>query len=102
MLDVKPDAKGAMPVLDLPLTENVQESFTLPASWYTDPDIYEREKEAIFYRTWQYVGHKGFFKEPGDYMTVKICEHLKRLQIPASNSAVTAGTGQPISLITDR
>ena len=73
MLDVKA-AKGAMPELELPLTENPQESFTLPASWYTDPEIFEREKEAIFYRTWQYVGHKGFFKEPGDYMTVKICD----------------------------
>ena len=68
------DVKSGMPDLNLPLTDEPTESFTLPASWYTDPAIYEREKEAIFYRTWQYVGHKGFFKEPGDYMTVKICD----------------------------
>ena len=72
MLDTKADK--AMPELDLPLTDNPQESFTLPASWYVDPAIYEREKEAIFYRTWQYVGHKGFFKNPGDYVTAKICD----------------------------
>ena len=68
------DVKSGMPDLNLPLTEEPTKSFTLPASWYTDPAIYEREKDAIFYRTWQYVGHKGFFKNPGDYMTVKICD----------------------------
>ena len=69
------DIKAGMPDLDLPLTEDAQQSFTLPSSWYVDPAIYEREKEAIFYRTWQYVAHKGFFGEPGDYVTVKICDH---------------------------
>ncbi|MGD1924887.1 MAG: aromatic ring-hydroxylating dioxygenase subunit alpha [Paracoccaceae bacterium] len=73
MLDTKTQATP-MPELDRPLTEDVKSSFTLPASWYTDPAIFEREKEAIFYRTWQYVAHKGFFNEPGDYVTVQICD----------------------------
>lgn len=68
------DVKSGMPDLDLPLTDDAVTSFTLPASWYVDPSVYEREKEAIFYRTWQYVGHKGFFNEPGDYMTARICD----------------------------
>ncbi|MEM1297836.1 MAG: SRPBCC family protein [Pseudomonadota bacterium] len=68
------DTKSAMPEFDLPITDDPQASFTLPASWYVDPAIYEREKAAIFYRTWQYVGHKGFFENPGDYMTVQICD----------------------------
>ncbi|MEM1130971.1 MAG: aromatic ring-hydroxylating dioxygenase subunit alpha [Pseudomonadota bacterium] len=72
MLDAKHTAP--MPDLDLPITEDPQTSFTLPSSWYVDPAIYEREKDAIFYRTWQYVGHKGFFKEPGDYVKVQICD----------------------------
>lgn len=74
MLDQKPGIRAEMPGLELPLTEDPTQSFTLPASWYTDPAIYEAEKEAIFYRTWQYVAHKGFFREPGDYATVKICD----------------------------
>ena len=32
-------------------------SYTLPASWYHDPAIFEREKEAIFFKTWHYMGH---------------------------------------------
>ena len=73
MLDLK-TTKPDLPDVDLPLTENAQESFTLPASWYTDPTVFEAEKERIFYRTWQYVGHLGFFPNAGDYMTVKICD----------------------------
>lgn len=68
------DVKSGLPELTLPLTDDATRSFTLPASWYTEPAVYEREKEAIFYRTWQYVAHKSFFKEPGDYVTVKICD----------------------------
>lgn len=71
MLDHKTDA---MPPVDLPIGEEANTSFTLPSSWYVDPDIYEREKEAIFYRTWQYIAHKSMFDNPGDYVTVKICD----------------------------
>ena len=48
-----------------PLTEIPEESFTLPSYMYTDMEIYELEKEKIFYKTWQYVGHKSLFSEPG-------------------------------------
>ncbi|MEM7422295.1 MAG: aromatic ring-hydroxylating dioxygenase subunit alpha [Pseudomonadota bacterium] len=70
------DAKHVtpMPELELPITDDPVTSFTLPASWYVDPKIFDREKEAIFYRTWQYVAHKGHFQKPGDYVTVQICD----------------------------
>lgn len=74
MLDKDHAGATGMPALDRPLTDQPQTSFTLPASWYTDPGIFQREKEAIFYRTWQYAGHKGFFQQPGDYVTVRICD----------------------------
>ena len=57
-----------------PLTEIAEESFTLPSKLYTDPEIYELEKERIFYRSWQLVGHLSCFKEAGDYATVRICD----------------------------
>ncbi|MCY3880237.1 MAG: aromatic ring-hydroxylating dioxygenase subunit alpha [Rhodobacteraceae bacterium] len=57
-----------------PLTGNAQESFTLPSRLYTDPEIYEWEKERIFYRTWQYVAHESLFPNPGDYVTLRICD----------------------------
>ena len=59
---------------ELPLVEEPGSSYTLPSYLYTDPDVYELEKEKIFYRTWQYVAPLSFFKEPGDYITVQICD----------------------------
>lgn len=58
----------------LPLTELAETSFTLPARYYLDPEIYEREKTQIFYRTWQYVAHVSSFESPGDYVTLQICD----------------------------
>ena len=57
-----------------PLSDVPEESFTLPSYMYTDPEIFELEKEKIFYKTWQYVGHKSLFSKPGDYQTLRICD----------------------------
>ena len=57
-----------------PLTSNPQESYTLPSWYYTDSEVYEREKELIFYRTWQYAAHESLFPNPGDYVTLRICD----------------------------
>jgi choline monooxygenase len=40
---------------------------TLPWSWYSDPTVAERERERIFRRSWQYVGHLGELQGPGSY-----------------------------------
>jgi phenylpropionate dioxygenase-like ring-hydroxylating dioxygenase large terminal subunit len=40
---------------------------TLPWSWYFDPEILRLEQDAIFRRTWQYVGHLGQVAEPGSF-----------------------------------
>jgi phenylpropionate dioxygenase-like ring-hydroxylating dioxygenase large terminal subunit len=37
-------------------------------SLYTDPAIFERELERIWYRTWVYVGHASEVPEPNDYV----------------------------------
>ena len=47
---------------------------TLPSHYYTDPAIYEEEKERIFYRHWQCIGHVCMAKNPGDYFTHKIAD----------------------------
>jgi choline monooxygenase len=46
----------------------------LPPRWFTDPAILAREKEAIFYRTWRYVGHESDLPEPGSYVTARIVD----------------------------
>ena len=45
---------------------------TLPSSWYRDPLTYERERHAIFARSWQYVGHRAQLSRTGDFIAVDI------------------------------
>ena len=48
--------------------------FTLPPRWFTDPAVLAREKEAIFYKSWRYVGHESDLPEPGSYITCRIVD----------------------------
>jgi len=57
---------------DMPFYAQPERSFTIPARFYTDTDIHELEKEAIFYNSWCYAGHISQLKESGDYITIKI------------------------------
>ncbi|MGB5691033.1 MAG: aromatic ring-hydroxylating dioxygenase subunit alpha [Flavobacteriaceae bacterium] len=41
---------------------NIKKSRTLPAAFYRDEHIFEKIKEEIFYRSWQWVGHKGLLQ----------------------------------------
>jgi choline monooxygenase len=49
-------------------------SYNLPSHYYYAPDIYEREKEAIWFGTWQLVGFTHDLKEPGSYFTDRILD----------------------------
>ena len=49
-------------------------SYTLPGRFYFEPEIYEAEKEAIFYRRWQYAGHVSQLGKPGDYVTRDVAD----------------------------
>lgn len=62
-----------LPPLPHPLTDAPETSFTLSSSYYTDPGLFELEKEKIFYRSWQYVAPCQSFAVPGDYVVVDIC-----------------------------
>lgn len=35
---------------------------------YTDPDVFERERQSIFARTWLFFGIEADFARPGDYL----------------------------------
>lgn len=39
---------------------------------YTDENIFRQEREKIFKRTWQYVGHESEVREPGQYRLTTI------------------------------
>jgi choline monooxygenase len=53
---------------DLPLAE----ASTPPSSWYTDPRIFELEKQTVFARSWQVVGRADQVREPGRYITCEL------------------------------
>jgi choline monooxygenase len=51
------------------LLEALDRGEALPAWWYTDPAVMDREIERIFRRSWQYVGPARKLARPGDYLT---------------------------------
>jgi choline monooxygenase len=50
------------------------DALTLPGWAYTAPELFEREKESIFFRTWQYAGAASQLAEPGDYVTAQLLD----------------------------
>ena len=63
-----------MASLHAPFRADPKNSYTLPARFYHDPEIWEAEKSAIFYKTWYYAGHVSQVAEPGQFLTVRIHE----------------------------
>lgn len=47
-------------------------SRALAPRYYTDPAVYAREHERIFFRTWQFVGHQSMVPAPGDYRAFEV------------------------------
>jgi len=54
--------------IDRPL----EDGWTLPASWYSDPEILALEHARIFSRSWQYVGHVDLVPSPGSFVASQI------------------------------
>jgi choline monooxygenase len=45
--------------------ESVEHASTLPSAFYKEPGAFERSKDRIFARSWQFVGDTGLVKVPG-------------------------------------
>ena len=56
----------------LNIDKAISRAWTLPADVYFDSNVYAAEKETIFARTWQVVGHHNQVKNPGDYFTTEL------------------------------
>src|SRR5260370_30387657 len=50
----------------------VERGDTLPARWYVEAEVFQAEKERIFHRAWQYVGHTGQVSSVGDFFTTHL------------------------------
>ena len=55
-----------------PLHPEADRSPTLAARYYVDPEIFEAEKEAVFYRSWQFAAHRSQLDAPGKFVTTRI------------------------------
>lgn len=64
----------ALRSVDKAFDSDPERSHTLPARYYYDPEVYEREKAAIFFRSWIFVAHVSQLAEPGRYVTEQIHE----------------------------
>ena len=53
-------------------SEDPANSVTLHKSYYTNPAIFEQEKQDLFYKTWHYAGWIGDLQEPGQYLTASL------------------------------
>lgn len=45
---------------------------SLEARYYTDPAIFEKERNGLLARTWQFAGHESQVRGTGDYFTFEI------------------------------
>ena len=57
---------------DAPFCRDPRKSFTMPARFYYEPEIYELEKQRIFHRSWWYSGHVSQLAKPGNFITTRI------------------------------
>ena len=46
----------------------------LASRYYLDAEIFERERERVFSRTWQYAGHVSQLQKTGDYFAFAILD----------------------------
>ena len=58
----------------VPFVADADNSGTLPPHFYFADEIYELEKENIWFKTWQYVGLVEDLNSPGDYITADIID----------------------------
>jgi choline monooxygenase len=67
-----PAARRAAPALTF--GPDPERSATLPASYYFDPVVFAHEREAIFYKSWQFVGYAADLPTAGSYIAAAILD----------------------------
>ena len=50
----------------------IARAWTLPARLYFNPEVLQYEREKVFHRTWQVVGHRDQLAKSGDYFSVEL------------------------------
>ena len=50
---------------------SAEEAMTLPARYYTDPELFHRELRAVHHDMWLHAGRTEQLPEPGSYFLVR-------------------------------
>src|SRR6202158_4774306 len=56
----------------LQIDSDISRAWSIPALFYTDPEVCTQENERIFARTWQVVGRREQLAKPGDFFTTEL------------------------------
>ncbi|MGB7585721.1 MAG: aromatic ring-hydroxylating dioxygenase subunit alpha, partial [Terriglobales bacterium] len=56
----------------LAVDPEIARAWSVPARFYTDADVFLAEREKIFARSWQPVGHVHQLVHPGDFFTMEL------------------------------
>ena len=82
----------------LHIESEIARAWSLPAPFYKDTSIFESEKEQIFARTWQVVGHRHQVASPGDFFTTELQGEPLLLVRVASSADSTMSAGIALAL----
>lgn len=52
----------------------IARAWTIPSAWYLDPQFHAFDREVIFARSWQCVGHAVQLSDPGMFITATVAE----------------------------
>ncbi len=55
-----------------PIERRLEDGWTLPASWYSDPNAYALERERLFASAWQYAGPLEWVAERGCFFAAQV------------------------------
>jgi choline monooxygenase len=56
----------------LQIDADISRAWSVPVEFYVDPTTFDLEKEKIFRRNWQMVGHSQQLAQPGDFFTAEL------------------------------
>lgn len=60
--------------LDIPgIVRDIEQGW-IPATVYSDPEIFELEKERVFGKAWVFLAHESEIPQPGDYVVRRIVD----------------------------
>src|ERR1700760_4195548 len=61
--------------MSLPWTESDRAAgWSLPAPYFYDSAIFEKERQHIFYKSWHLVAHVNELRNPGDFVTYNLLD----------------------------